>query len=120
MHPELVPAPRSRQALLIAVIGGTLLVGGLVGGCRFTWEEGICEPDKVVVVAPQGGGWCEDAGPTDLRCPDGQIARRLQGTPGQECVTNVVGHEHDGLRVTCERPVGRERCIFPDPTKPPS
>ena len=82
--------------LLIALL---VLTGSSLSLASCGWEETLCSPGEVFLTyeKPPGGGDCEKRKAGDPECPEGEILRRIVDTGREDCITDLVGHERDGL-----------------------
>jgi hypothetical protein len=64
--------------------------------------ERLCSGDEVFVLPRANphaawGAYCVKRTAEDRECPPGERLRRVLGPPREDCITDEVGHEHDGL-----------------------
>ncbi|MFY9914963.1 MAG: hypothetical protein WAK18_09870 [Nocardioidaceae bacterium] len=88
----------ARLALVVLVAFVALVYLPPIAVRLIAGPERICSGDEVMVVEDlQGGAYCETRKAGDKTCPDGERLRRLLDPPREDCITDEVGHESDGL-----------------------
>ncbi len=78
---------------------GALLIQLSLTACSLVGPDAICSDGQIDVERSVHGlgSYCAPHKPTDKDCPPDQITRLILSTGHEDCITNEVGHERDGL-----------------------